>query len=132
MSVLNAELQVKTMLMLEVFEDWDDLVEYPKGAVIFRETDPVDFMYVVIKGEVEVLLKDEPLGAELPGGLIGEMAMINAKYRSATTIAIKKTTLARINRDQFREVIVRNPDCALHVMAVLANRLRVANMLLTG
>jgi CRP-like cAMP-binding protein len=120
------------MLMMELFGDWDDQVEYPKGAVIFREQDPADVMYVVIKGEVEVLLKDEPLGAELPGGIIGEMAMINAKYRSATAIAIRPTTLARINRDQFREMIVKNPDCALHVMAVLANRLRVANMLLAG
>lgn len=120
------------MLMLEIFGDWEDQVEFKKGEVIFHEQDPVDFMYVVTSGEVEVLLNDEPLGAELPGGLIGEMAMINARYRSATAVAIKKSTLARITRDQFREVIVKNPDCALHVMAVLANRLRVANTLLTG
>jgi hypothetical protein len=29
-------------------------------------------------------------------------------------------------------MIVKNPECALHVMSVLANRLRVANMLLAG
>jgi len=88
-------------------------------------------MFVVTKGEVEVSLKGEPLGAELPGGILGEMAMINAKFRSASATAIRKSRLARISRDQFREVIVKNPDCALHVMAVLANRLRMANMLLT-
>ena len=120
------------MLMLEIFSDWPDQVEYPKKAVIFNETEPADVMYVVLKGEVEVVLKGEPLGAELPGGLIGEMALINANYRSATAVAIKKSTLARITKDQFREVIIKNPDCALHVMSVLANRLRVANMLLTG
>ena len=119
-------------MMIELFKDWEDQVDYPKGAVIFRETDPVDFMYVVTKGEVEVSLKGEPLGAELPGGIIGEMAMINAKFRSATAIAIRPSRLARISKDQFREEIVKNPDCALHVMSVLANRLRVANMLLTG
>ena len=120
------------MLMLELFGDWEDQVEFKKKEVIFSEGDPGDCMYVVTKGEVEVMLKGEPLGAELPGGLIGEMAMINAKYRSATAVAIKKSRLARINQDQFREMIVRNPDCALHVMSVLANRLRVANMLLAG
>ncbi len=51
--------------MLEIFGDWEDQVEFKKGEVIFHEQDPVDFMYVVTKGEVEVSLKGEPLGAEL-------------------------------------------------------------------
>ncbi|HSM69069.1 MAG TPA: hypothetical protein VK830_05085, partial [Xanthomonadales bacterium] len=38
------------MLMLELFGDWEDQVEFPKGAVIFRETDEADYMYVVLKG----------------------------------------------------------------------------------
>jgi len=120
------------MLMLDLFGDWEDQVEFKKGEVIFKEGEPADYMYTVLKGEVEVVLKGEPLGAELPGGIIGEMAMINGNFRSATAIAIRPSTLARINQDQFREMIIKNPDCALHVMAVLANRLRVANMLLAG
>jgi len=120
------------MLMMELFGDWPDQVEFKKGEVIFQEMDPADFMYVITRGEVEVTLKGEPLGAELPGGIIGEMAMINDKRRSATAVAIQPSKLARINREQFREMIVKSPDCALHVMAVLANRLRVANMLLAG
>ncbi|MFT5138602.1 MAG: CRP/FNR family cyclic AMP-dependent transcriptional regulator [Lysobacterales bacterium] len=120
------------MLMLDLFNDWEDQVDYKKKAVIFQEQEPADCMYVVLSGEVEILLKNEPLGAELPGGIIGEMAMINANHRSATAVALRNTTLARINRDQFREIISKSPDFALHVMAVLANRLRVANMLLAG
>jgi CRP/FNR family cyclic AMP-dependent transcriptional regulator len=120
------------MLMMDLFKDWEDKVEYPKKAVVFNEGDPADVMYVLLKGEVEILLKSEPLGAELPGGIIGEMAMINANFRSATVQTLKKTVLARIDRDQFREMISKNPDFALHIMSVLANRLRVANMLLAG
>jgi CRP/FNR family cyclic AMP-dependent transcriptional regulator len=120
------------MLMLELFKDWEDKVEYPKGATVFREGEPAGVMYVVLKGEVEVLLKGEPLGAELPGGIIGEMAMINANFRSATVETLTKTVLARIDKDQFREMIGKNPDFALHIMSVLANRLRVSNMLLAS
>jgi CRP/FNR family cyclic AMP-dependent transcriptional regulator len=120
------------MKMIELFEDWEDQVEVPKGAVIFKEGDLADVMYVVTEGEVEVTLKGEPLGAELPGGLLGEMAMIKAKYRSATATAIRNTRLARNDQEQFKEMVSKNPDFALHVMEVLANRLRVANMLLTS
>lgn len=120
------------MLMLELFGEWRDQVEFAKGEIIFSERDPADAMYVVVKGEVELYKGDEPLGAELPGGIIGEMALISNSIRSATAKAIVPSTLSRINVDQFREVIVKNPDCALHVMSVLANRLKVANMLLHG
>ncbi|NIQ94164.1 MAG: cyclic nucleotide-binding domain-containing protein, partial [Desulfuromonadales bacterium] len=91
------------MKMIELFAGWEDQVEYPKGAHIFSEGDPADVMYVVMQGEVEVFLKGEPLGAELPGGIIGEMAMINAKYRSATAVALRPSTLARVNHQQFRD-----------------------------
>jgi CRP-like cAMP-binding protein len=120
------------MLMLDLFSNWEDKLKYKKGEVVFREQDTAEHMFVLLKGEVEVLLKDEPLGAELPGGIIGEMAMINANHRSATVVALRKSVLARISRDQFRDMISQNPDFALHIMSVLANRLRIANMQLAG
>ena len=120
------------MFMLELFGDWQDQIEYAKGDLIFQERDPADAMYVVIEGEVELFKGDEPLGAERAGGIVGEMALISNSIRSATARVIEPSRLARISRDQFRDVIVKNPDAALHVMAVLANRLKVANMLLHG
>lgn len=120
------------MNMLEQFQDWEDTVEFARGAVIFRELDPVDYMYVLLEGEVEVSLRGEPLGAELAGGIIGEMAMINESTRSATAKVLIDTRAARIDRDSFREIIVANPDFALHLMQVMANRLRVADQMLAG
>lgn len=120
------------MNMLESFSDWDDRVEFARGEVIFREHDPADYMYVILSGEVEISLRGEPLGAELEGGVIGEMAMINDSQRSATATTLSKVTAARIGREQFRSIISRNPDFALHLMQVLANRLRVADQLITS
>lgn len=120
------------MNMLETFTDWEDIVEFPRGTVIFRELAPADFMYVLLDGEVEVTLRNEPLGAELAGGVIGEMAMINDSTRSATATALSKVRAARIDREQFRHIITENPDFALHLMQVIANRLRVADAMLAG
>jgi len=120
------------MSMLDRFKDWEDIVEFPKGEVIFHELDPADFMYVILSGEVEVTLRGEPLGAELEGGVIGEMAMINNSTRSATTTTLSKVRAARVDRDQFRRIISEDPDFALHLMQVIANRLRVADQLIAG
>jgi CRP-like cAMP-binding protein len=116
------------MNLQEMFRDWEDVVEYPKKAVVFSERDTADFMYVVISGDVELSLLREPLGMEGPGGIIGEMAMIHPMgTRSATAITLTKVKLARVNRDQFRKLVSENIDFAFHIMAVLANRLIVAN-----
>lgn len=120
------------MNMLENFKHWSDVVTFGKGDVIFREHDPADYMYVILSGEVEISLRGEPLGAELEGSVIGEMAMINDSQRSATATTLSKVTAARVNRDQFRNIIRENPDFALHLMQVMANRLRVADQLIAG
>jgi len=120
------------MNMLENFRDWNDVVSFAKGEVIFREHDPADYMYVILSGEVEISLRGEPLGAELEGSIIGEMAMINDSQRSATATTLSRVKAARMNRDQFRSIIAKNPDFALHLMQVMANRLRVADQLIAG
>jgi CRP-like cAMP-binding protein len=119
------------MNMLELFHDWKDVVEYPARTVIFSERDPADFMYVIFSGEVELTLRGEPLGAEAEGGIIGEMAMINAATRSATATTLSKVRLARVDRDRFKELVNNNGEFSLHVMAVLANRLRALDNFIT-
>jgi CRP-like cAMP-binding protein len=119
------------MKFLELFHDWEDVEEYRAGTVIFSERDPADVMYIVLSGEVELTLHGEPLGAEGEGGIIGEMAMINSSTRSATATTLTKVKLARLDREQFRVFIHENTEFSLHVMAVLANRLRAVNEYIT-
>jgi len=116
------------MNLQEMFRNWEDIIEFPKKTVIFSERDSADFMYVVISGEVELSLLGEPLGMESGGGIIGEMAMIYPMgTRSATATTLTKVKLARLNRDQFRKIVSEDTDFAFHIMAVLTNRLIVAN-----
>ena len=119
------------MKFLELFHDWEDTEKYRAGTVIFAERDPADVMYIILSGEVELTLHGEPLGAEGEGGIIGEMAMINSSTRSATATTLTKVKLARLDREQFRVFIHENTEFALHVMAVLANRLRAVNEYIT-
>ena len=120
------------MNFLEMFRNWEDVLEFNAGSVIFSEREPADVMYVILSGEVELTLHGEPLGAEGKGGIIGEMAMINSATRSATATALNKVRLARLNREQFGGFIGENAEFSLHVMAVLANRLRAVNNYITS
>jgi len=119
------------MNLLDLFRDWEDVVQFKARTVIFSEQDEADVMYIVLSGEVELTLHGEPLGAEGEGGIVGEMAMINSARRSATATTLSKVKLARLNRDQFRAFVSGNTDFSFHVMAVLANRLRAVDKYIT-
>jgi len=114
------------MDLLEVFKDSEDCVEFPAGTVIFTEGEQGNLMYVVIKGEVSVSLKNKILATAQPGEIVGEMALINADMRSATVTARTDCVLAPINQGSFESLLRYVPDFTLHVMNVLAARLKTA------
>jgi CRP-like cAMP-binding protein len=113
--------------ILRLFRDWDSVEEFDAGAVIFSERDPAEVMYVILEGEVELTLQGASLGTEVQGGIIGEMAVIDAGTRSTTATAASKVRLARVDRDQFRKLVKKNPKFSLHAMTAFANRLRAVD-----
>ena len=115
------------MTFLEKFHEWEDVEEYPPRTVIFSERDQAYVMYFIISGEIELTLHGEPLGAEREGGIIGEMAMINSAKCSITATTLTNVKLARLDRDQVKEFIDENTEFALHMMDVIANRLRAVD-----
>ena len=112
------------MRFQKMFSGWKDVSEYGSGTVIFSEGDPADLMYFIISGEIELTLRGEPLGAESDSGIIGEMTMINSATYGVTATTLTEVTLARLDRDQVRIFIDENTKFALHIMVVMANRLR--------
>jgi len=112
------------MRFQKIFSGWKDVSEYGARTVIFSEQDPADLMYFIISGEVELTLRGEPLGSESDSGIIGEMTMINSATYCVTATTLTEVTMVRLDRDQIRIFIDENTEFALHIMAVMANRLR--------
>ena len=75
---------------------------YEDGEVIFKEGNSGDWVYVVLSGAVEVSKAiDETrfvLSTLEPGDVFGELALIGAVRRTATTRAIGRTTVGIIDR----------------------------------
>ena len=107
-----------------LFIDVDNVQEFPAHATIFAEGMPGDVMYVVLEGEVELRVRDEVLEVAGPGDIVGEMALIDAKPRSATARARSACRLAPVDERRFLFLVHEHPLFALHVMRVLTERLR--------
>jgi CRP/FNR family cyclic AMP-dependent transcriptional regulator len=97
---------------------------FAAGETVFEEGELGDIMYVVLKGQVEIRVGEKSLEIAGPGTVIGEMALIDLRPRSATVIAQGDCTLAAIDDKQFLSLIVRRPQFALSMLEIMANRLR--------
>jgi CRP/FNR family cyclic AMP-dependent transcriptional regulator len=102
-------------------------VGFADGGVIFVKGDRGEFAYLVRSGEVEIRGSGLALEVVGPGGLFGEMALIDGGPRSASAVARKATELVVIDQPTFVRLLGEVPDFALNVMQLLAKRLRAAN-----
>ena len=118
------------MNLIEIFENSDDLIRFSAGDTIFEAGSKGDFMYVVMEGTVQYFLHNDVIGEELSGGIVGEMALLDGDSRSVTAKAMTNCVLAPIDRHSFKMLIKHTPEFALHVMNVLANRVRRTNMMI--
>jgi CRP-like cAMP-binding protein len=114
------------MDLLEVFKDSEDVKAFPAGAVIIKEGEPGNYMYVVMEGTLDISLKGKALSTALPGEIIGEMALINSDIRSATVTARTDCRVALIDKSSFNALLKHVPEFARHVMKVLTDRLQNA------
>lgn len=108
----------------DFLRDEVDIVRHDVGVVIFDRDDPGDAMYIVRRGQVDLLSEGVLLERVGAGGLFGEMALLDRAERSATAVVAAPATLVRISRARFQELVRSDPGFALHVMGVLADRLR--------
>jgi CRP/FNR family transcriptional regulator, cyclic AMP receptor protein len=97
---------------------------FAAGEVIFAEGDKGDNMYVLRSGEVEVERDGQVAETLAPGGIFGEMALIDGSPRSATARAKTACELAPINEKSFLFLVHETPFFAIAVMRTLAERLR--------
>jgi len=94
------------------------------GERIFLEKDMGSAMYVVRSGAVDVITFGKVLERIGPGGVFGEMALIDDGPRAAAALACEPSELAVIDKATFLTLINEEPEFALRVMRLMAERVR--------
>ena len=92
--------------------------------MLFEEGQPGDYMYVVTQGEVEIRRKvgetERVLAVLPPGDFFGEMAILNARPRSATAVVRVDSRLLVIEGNTFEAMLRARPEIALRIIKALA------------
>jgi CRP/FNR family cyclic AMP-dependent transcriptional regulator len=99
-------------------------VSHPAKKVIMKEGDKGMFAYVVLEGVVAISIEGKIVEKVGPGGIFGELALVNQKPRVATATADTECSLLQINRNELMELVKTRPGFTMSLLRALAHRLR--------
>jgi len=97
-------------------------VRYEKGKTIMQEGTAGALMYVVLEGRIAISIKGGLVARAGPGGVFGEMALVDQAVRAATAIAETDCSLLALNRATFLQLVKTSPAFASALLAGLAAR----------
>jgi anion transporter len=103
-------------------------ISFAAGTTIVSQGDQGDAFYLIQSGAVQVMLESGAGKSEVVAVLgakdwFGEMALLSGEPRSATIFAVKPTTLWRLSREAWDDLIDKHPTWLLQLCATLSKRL---------
>jgi CRP/FNR family cyclic AMP-dependent transcriptional regulator len=115
----------RLMPQINIFDHATTFEPYKAGEEIFSANDVGNTMYVVLEGELDILINDKVVETASVGSIIGELALIEPDHRrSATVVAKTDCKLVSVDEKRFKFLVQQTPFFALEVMQVMADRLR--------
>ena len=105
----------------------DPPVFYDRGKSVIKEGQTGILMYVVVEGRVTVSIGGSVVERLGPGGVFGEMALVDPSPRLASAVAETDCSLLPVNRSAFLAMVGSSPDFAVSMLASLSERLRLLN-----
>ncbi len=116
--------------LLAKLSDKLELIDVPGGSALFRQGDPGDSLYVLLRGRLKVSLVDPETGVEkwvgetVPGESVGEIGLLTGEKRSATLWAARDSRLVRIGQAAFDALAKDNPELLRGLANVVVDLLR--------
>ena len=100
------------------------VVRYEKGKIIMIAGQAGALMYVVTEGRVAISIRGAVVDRVGPGGIFGEMALIDQSPRAANAVAEADCALLAINRNVFLNLVKSEPRFGIALLSAMAERLR--------
>ena len=112
----------KLLAGLVKFMESQESARYDAGKMIMQEGAGGAFMYIVLEGKVAISIKGGIVARAGPGGVFGEMALVDQSVRAATATAETPCKLLAVNRNVFLHLVKTSPAFGAALLAGLAER----------
>jgi len=114
----------------------------PKGALLFRQNDAADCLYVLTEGSITIVDASGPEHARQrfvsfgPGMMLGETAMLDGGGRSASAVADSNVVVSVLTQRSLDAIAGSQPDIGVrlyrNIATHLSQRLRSASIALSA
>jgi CRP/FNR family transcriptional regulator, cyclic AMP receptor protein len=89
-------------------------VSVPAGRILMRQGHPGSESVLVVSGDADVVIDGRAVSRVAAGDVVGEMALLDGRPRSATVVAATDMRLLVLDRGQFAE-LMQLPGAALAI-----------------
>ena len=118
-----------TKAELELVDQHTTTVSIPQGATLCREGELGREAFIVTSGEADVTVGGSPVAHVGPGAVLGEMALLDCKTRSATVTAATPMTVLVMSSVDFGSIVHAVNAVSRRLLTTLSERLRDADRL---
>lgn len=116
---------------INIFRGADNRQDIPAGTVLFAQGDQGGPMFALVEGRLSVKVNGVEVDQVEPGGVVGEMALIDpSQARAASVTALEDSVVVPLDESEFLRHVHSTPFFALQVIRVFASRLRRTNELI--
>ena len=102
-------------------------VSFNEGEWIIRQGDPQSAMYVIVEGEVAVVIDDEDRRVLSKGSFFGEVAVLLEEPATASIITRTPLTCLVIQGSAIQDFLTSHPLVTFRILKAEARRLKTAS-----
>jgi len=99
-----------------------DLMEVEEGETVCREGDSCEFLAFIVAGRLEIRKETEfkgktvILGVYSKGSIVGELCILDNAPRAITAVALEKTTLVVLSRENLDKQLDEHPNVGVNLL----------------
>ena len=98
-------------------------VDLPAGTKLFAQGDMPDYLYLVRKGKLGVMVNDQEVARLGPGECVGEMAVLASTKRTAGVETLEPSQLLRFGESDFLGLVDSYPEIGRALLKSMVRRL---------
>lgn len=91
-------------------------VDVDAGETLFEQGDDAESAYLILSGRLAVVIDGETVAHVGRGTVVGEFGLVPDQQRTASLLAVRRTSLARIAQADFAQVVANHPDIAIALL----------------
>lgn len=103
------------------------VIKHEAGSVIFRDGDPGNEMYRILKGRVSLIKDDQKIADVSEGKTFGALSFLLSSPRTTSAIAVDDVDLVVLNNQNINNLMNEFPSSVVEMVREMALRLRESN-----